>query len=123
MEICEKYGLYMIFLITPQTSEERIMQISGYSKGFIYMVSAASTTGAKQGFQREQIDYFKRIEKMELPLPRLIGFGISTCETFEEACRYANGAIIGSAFMKSLTGGTSLEGKISEFVKQIRQST
>jgi len=123
MEICEKYGLYMIFLITPQTGEERIMQIAGSSKGFIYMVSAASTTGAKQGFQREQIDYFSRIEKMALPLPRLIGFGISSGETFEEACQYANGAIIGSAFMKSLSAEASLERKISEFVRQIRQTS
>lgn len=119
-EICEKYGLYMIFLITPQTGKERIKLISGCSKGFIYMVSAASTTGAKQGFQSDQIDYFRRIEKMALSLPRLIGFGISTGETFKEACRYANGAIIGSAFMKSLSAGGGLDVKISEFVKLIR---
>jgi tryptophan synthase alpha chain len=119
--ICEKYGLHMIFLITPQTSRERILRISGCSRGFIYMVSAASTTGAKQGFQAEQIDYFSRIEKMGLPLPRLIGFGISSGETFREACRYANGAIIGSAFMKSLYSAENLGATISAFVKQIRQ--
>ena len=122
-KICEKYGLHLIFLITPQTGKERILQISGCSSGFIYMVSAASTTGAKQGFKADQIDYFSRIEKLDLPLPRLIGFGISSGETFREACRYANGAIIGSAFMKSLSAEGNLGGTISAFVKQIRQDS
>lgn len=117
MEICVKYGLHMIFLITPQTSEERIYRIADLSKGFLYMVSAASTTGAKHGFQPEQIEYFKRISEMQLPLPRLIGFGISSGQTFRQACQYANGAIIGSAFMKSLSGHGSLSHKISGFVK------
>jgi tryptophan synthase alpha chain len=119
-EICEKYGLYMIFLITPQTGEERINRITALSRGFVYMVSAASTTGAKQGFRPEQIDYFNRIGKMDIPLPRLIGFGISSAETFKEACKYANGAIIGSAFMKALTAGGDLEKNISVFIRKIR---
>ncbi len=115
--ICEKYGLHMIFLITPQTSEERILRIAGLSKGFVYMVSSAATTGARQGFQPEQIHYFKRISEMKLSAPTLIGFGISTAETFEQACQYANGAIIGSAFMKSLSGEGSIAEKVSGFVK------
>jgi tryptophan synthase alpha chain len=116
-EICIKYGLHIIFLITPQTSKERIYRIASLSKGFLYMVSAASTTGVKSGFQPEQIEYFKRISEMQLPLPRLIGFGISSEQTFRQACRYANGAIIGSAFMKKLSGEGSLPQKISDFVK------
>jgi tryptophan synthase alpha chain len=114
---CEKYGLHMIFLITPQTGEERIRRIARLGSGFLYMVSAASTTGVKEGFRPGQLEYFKRISEMNLPLPRLIGFGISSGETFRQACRYANGAIIGSAFMKSLSGESSLGEKISAFVK------
>lgn len=117
MEICINHGLHMVFLITPQTSEERIYRIASLSKGFLYMVSAASTTGVKSGFRPEQIEYFKRISEMQLPMPRLIGFGISSEQTFRQACRYANGAIIGSAFMKSLSGEGSLPQKISDFVK------
>lgn len=116
-DITEKSGLHMIFLITPQTAEERIRRIAGLSRGFLYMVSAASTTGAKKGFLPDQIDYFKRISAMQLPLPRLIGFGISSRETFAEACRYANGAIIGSAFMKALSEHGPLYKKISSFVE------
>ncbi|MFC2112087.1 tryptophan synthase subunit alpha [Bacteroidota bacterium] len=119
--ICEKYGLYMIFLITPQTSESRIRQIAGLSKGFIYMVSAASTTGSKTGFQQEQVDYFKRISEMDLPLPRLIGFGIFSADTFNQACQYANGAIIGSAFMKSLSTDGKLGDKIRGFIRGLSQ--
>ena len=116
-EICEKYGLHMFFLITPQSAAERITRIAQLSRGFIYMVSAAATTGARQGFQPEQINYFKRISSMKLSVPTLIGFGISTAGTFKEACKYANGAIIGSAFMKSLSAGGSIHEKVSEFVK------
>ncbi len=115
--ICEIHGLHMIFLITPQTTEGRIRRIAGLSRGFLYMVSAASTTGTREGFLPEQLEYFKRISGMKLPVPRLIGFGISSGETFHEACKHANGAIIGSAFMKSLSEEGSLPEKISAFKK------
>jgi tryptophan synthase alpha chain len=118
--ICEKYGLNMIFLITPQTSQERIQRIDTLSQGFIYMVSAAATTGARQGFQPEQLSYFKRISEMKLSTPTLIGFGISTAETFIEACNYARGAIIGSAFMKTLSGEGSIAEKVSAFMTEIK---
>ena len=81
--------LHMIFLISPQTAEERIREIDRLGSGFIYMVSSASTTGVKSGFQPDQIDYFGRIKAMDLKLPQLIGFGISTRETYQQACRYA----------------------------------
>jgi tryptophan synthase alpha chain len=112
--------LNMIFLISPQTAEERIREIDRLGSGFIYMVSSASTTGVKSGFQPEQIDYFERIRAMDLKLPRLIGFGISTRETYQQACQYASGAIIGSAFMKSLMGEGSIPDKVNTFVNQIR---
>jgi tryptophan synthase alpha chain len=113
-------GLHLIFLISPQTSAERIRKIDELGNGFIYMVSAASTTGVKSGFQPEQIRYFERIRAMDMKLPRLIGFGISNRETYNQACRYASGAIIGSAFMKSLMGEGPIPGKVSAFIHQIR---
>jgi tryptophan synthase alpha chain len=112
--------LHMIFLISPQTAEDRIREIDSAGRGFIYMVSSASTTGVKSGFQPEQIKYFERIKAMDLRLPQLIGFGISTRETYEQACRHASGAIIGSAFMKSLMGRGTIPEKVSSFVEQIR---
>ncbi len=115
--IFEKYGLINIFLITPQTSDERIRYIDSVSNGFIYMVSSASTTGTKSGFGREQNKYFQRIAKMNLSNPQIVGFGISNEGTFKQATKFSNGAIIGSAFIKHLTAnGTS---NIGSFVNQI----
>ncbi len=109
----EEYGLYNIFLITPQTSHRRILRINEVSKGFIYMVSSASITGAKQGVSQEQVNYFERIQNMSLSVERLIGFGISNKETFNAVCKYASGAIIGSAFIDQLSKDASDEAIIS----------
>ena len=116
--IFKKHGLINVFLITPQTSDERIKAIDNASEGFIYMVSSASTTGAKQGFGAEQSNYFDRIANMQLKNPQIVGFGISNAETFGQATQKAKGAIIGSAFIKHLTEN-GVDG-ISDFVKQIR---
>ena len=101
--IFEKYGLINVFLITPQTSNERIHFIDSISNGFIYMVSSASVTGSQSGFGIEQTNYFKRIEEMCLNNPQIIGFGISDNTSFTQATDHAKGAIIGSAFIKHLT--------------------
>ena len=114
----EEHGIYNIFLMTPQTSEKRVFQINEASKGFIYMVSSASITGAKQEVSQAQIDYFERIQKMNLSVQRLIGFGISNKETFDNACQYASGAIIGSAFINQLNKDDSDEA-ITSFVGSI----
>ena len=104
----EKYGLINVFLITPQTSVERINFIDSISNGFIYMVSSASVTGSNSGFGDEQTKYFKRIAEMNLKNPQIIGFGISNNETFTQATTHAKGAIIGSAFIKYLTKMVSI---------------
>ncbi len=101
--IFKKYGLINVFLITPQTSEERIREIDEASEGFIYMVSTASVTGSKLGFGDVQTEYFERIAKMKLKNPQIVGFGIKDAETFKAATKDAKGAIIGSAFIKHLT--------------------
>lgn len=101
--IFKKYGLLNTFLITPQTSDERIHQIDAASDGFIYMVSSASVTGSKSGFGTTQTEYFERIAKMKLKNPQIVGFGIKDAATFKAATKNANGAIIGSAFIKYLT--------------------
>ncbi|WP_190811567.1 tryptophan synthase subunit alpha [Flagellimonas sp. S3867] len=116
--IFKRYGLINVFLITPQTSDERIQAIDKASDGFIYMVSSASTTGAKEGFGTEQKAYFDRLAAMQLKNPQIVGFGISNSQTFEQATATTKGAIIGSAFIKHLTqNGTD---KIADFVKGIR---
>ena len=119
-DIFSMYNLHNILLITPQTPAERIRQIDHASSGFIYMVSSASTTGAGKKVEDFHQDYFVRIQEMNLKNQRLIGFGISDHETFANACRYASGAIIGSAFVNALEGPGSLEEKITSFTESIR---
>jgi tryptophan synthase alpha chain len=114
-------GITISFLITPQTPEARIRKIDKLSTGFVYVVSSYAITGAKTGISEAQIDYFKRIQAMKLKNPTLIGFGISDKETFDTACQYANGAIIGSAFIKALTKGHDVKEVAKAFITSIKK--
>lgn len=96
------YGLKIIMLITPETSDRRIRYIDDNTDGFIYMVSSAGTTGAQKSFDRQRMEYFERIENMHLKNPHLIGFGISNRQTYETANAHASGCIIGSKFVSLL---------------------
>jgi len=117
-KLFEEYGLRNIFLITPQTSDERIRFIDSVSNGFIYMVSSASVTGSTSGFGEDTKAYFKRINDLQLKNPQIVGFGIKDEETFNQATEYAKGAIIGSAFIKHLNeNGVS---KFDTFVQNIK---
>lgn len=106
--IAERYKLEFVFLITPETSEERIRLIDSHTNGFIYMVSSAATTGTQTSFDNK-VDYFNRINAMKLKNPRLIGFGISNKSTRDMVNRYSSGAIIGSAFIKALGEKQTIE--------------
>ncbi len=119
-DLFRDYGICHSLLITPHTSEARIRYIAGLSGGFLYMVADAATTGVRDRIGEHQVEYFERIRNMNLPVPGLIGFGISTHETFSTACRYARGGIIGSAFIRSLGEGGTLEEKTGRFISSIR---
>lgn len=118
--IAEKHGIHMIMLITPETSEERIRLIDENTSGFIYMVSSASVTGAKSVFGDENLQYFRRVNSMNLKNPRLIGFGISNKMTFDAACESASGAIIGSKFVSLLGSEKSIEAAVDKLMEAIR---
>jgi tryptophan synthase alpha chain len=113
-----KFELHAIFLISPTTSEQRIQKIDEVSGGFIYAVSASSTTGSKSEFTEQQIEYFNRLKSMQLRNPFLIGFGISSQESFAKASLYSSGAIIGSAFINFLKDNPS--DTVTQFVKRIK---
>lgn len=114
----EKHSLSNVFLVTPESSAERIRRIDTISKGFIYLLSSSATTGQSFEQAAEHTAYFERIRAMQLNNPILIGFGIATQSAFAQACKYANGAIVGSAFVKQLEQ-KGLEG-ISAFVRSLR---
>ncbi len=105
VELFEKHDLCPIFLVTPQTSDERIRELDAASRGFLYAVSTASTTGGAGGFNDVQVAYFQRIAKLELKNPVLVGFGISDKKAFETVCQYLNGGVVGSAFIRSQEAG------------------
>ena len=119
--IFEAAGVSNIFLVTPQSPEARIRAIDTNTNGFIYVVSSAAVTGAKSGISDTQIEYFQKLQNMQLKNPSLIGFGISDNESFKATCKYASGAIVGSAFVKLLATSKDLDKDITNFIKDLKQ--
>jgi tryptophan synthase alpha chain len=115
--VIQKHGLDFIFLVTPETSEERILKLDRLSSGFLYAVSSSSLTGSDKDFAPVE-SYLQRLQALPLKNPVLVGFGIKDKGTFETACRYASGAIIGSAYIKALED----EAPIAETTKTFIQS-
>lgn len=116
--IVKAHGLDFIFLVTPETSEERITKLDALSTGFLYAVSSSSITGSDKDFAPVQ-EYLKRLQAMKLANPILVGFGIKDKATFDTACNYAAGAIIGSAYIKALDGAGNIERTTKEFVSRV----
>lgn len=117
--IIKKYGLDFIFLVTPETSEERVRKLDSLSSGFLYAVSSSATTGKDKDFTAVE-RYLQRLQSMQLKNPVLVGFGIKDKETFQSACKYANGAIIGTAFIKALSEGKDVKPVIEKFMNSLR---
>lgn len=116
--IIKKYGLDFIFLVTPETSEERIRKLDSLSSGFLYAVSSSSITGTDKDFGAVE-KYLKNLQDMRLKNPVLVGFGIKDKNTFNMASKYANGAIIGSAFINALQNGNTIEESTKKFLNSI----
>ena len=117
-ELFQQHNLHFIFLITPETSEERIRKIDRLSSGFIYAVSSSSTTGNNKAIEGQQA-YFKKLQEMKLSNPVLVGFGIKDKQTFNAACEHTNGAIIGSAYIKALENSRNVTQITKEFLNNI----
>ncbi len=121
-ELCSRYDIPMIMLITPETSEERVRLIDEHCDGFIYMVSSASTTGTRDSFGDAQLEYFNRINSMKLRHNRLIGFGISNARTLADAQTHASGAIVGSKFIKSLSAHPDdIAGAVADLMRALKE--
>jgi len=118
-EIFLEHGLSNIFLVTPQTSEERIRKIDDLSNGFVYLISTSATTGQNLQVSHVTTTYFSRVANMGLKNPTMIGFGIRDKQTFDAACQYANGGIIGTAFVSAIATG-NLKENITEFMQRFK---
>jgi len=119
--LSKKYDLKFIMLITPETSQERIRLIDSNTEGFIYMVSTASTTGAKAEFNQQTNEYFERVNAMNLKNPRLIGFGISNKKTLDNAWSNSSGAIIGSKFVTCLNDNSNAQTAVDALLKDLQR--
>lgn len=116
--IIKKYELDFIFLVTPETSNERIKKIDALSSGFLYAVSSSSTTGSDKNMT-DVSSYLKKLQSLELKNPVLVGFGIKDKKTFDAACENANGAIIGSAYIKALENSADVASTTKEFLNNV----
>jgi tryptophan synthase alpha chain len=116
--IIKKYGLDFIFLVTPETSDERIKKLDSLSSGFLYAVSSSSITGSDKDFSSVE-KYLQRLQNMKLQNPILVGFGIKDKQTFDSACKYANGAIIGTAFIRAIENASDIESATKNFLESI----
>lgn len=116
--IIKKYGLDFIFLVTPETSEERLKKLDSLSSGFLYAVSSSATTGKDKDFNAVE-KYLQRLQSYQLKNPVLVGFGIKDKQTFQSVSKYANGAIIGSAYIKALDGANDIETATKVFLDGI----
>jgi len=117
--IIRKYGLDFTFLVTPETSKDRIQKLDSLSSGFLYAVSSSSLTGSDKDFSIME-DYLQRFQTLGLQNPVLVGFGIKDKTSFEKACQFTNGGIIGSAFIKALENSNDIQQATSAFIQSIR---
>jgi tryptophan synthase alpha chain len=117
--IIKKNGLDFIFLVTPETSEQRIKKLDELSTGFLYAVSSSSTTGSNKNMADVK-NYLQKLQRLKLGNPVLVGFGIKDKSTFEAACANANGAIIGSAYIKALAEPGNVADITRKFLETIR---
>ena len=116
--VIKKHGLDFVFLVTPETSEERIKRLDQLSSGFLYAVSSSSTTGRDKNMTDVNM-YLAKLKNLKLKNPVLVGFGIKNKQTFEAACEIANGAIIGTAFIRSVENSDDVREATKKFIHSI----
>ncbi len=116
--IIKKYNLDFIFLVTPETSDERIKKLDSLSTGFLYAVSSSSTTGSEKKAANTD-EYLKKLRSLNLKNPVLVGFGINNKQSFDAVCQLADGAIIGSAYIKALENSVDVNAATKSFLSSI----
>jgi tryptophan synthase alpha chain len=115
--LTRQHNLSMVFLVTPATPEARIHEIDRLSHGFIYVVTAAATTGKDLVLDKSTQDYFSRLQQLSLRNPLIAGFGIRDKQGFDQVCRYVNGAVVGSGLIRALQQDSSTPETVAGYVK------
>jgi tryptophan synthase alpha chain len=117
-KIITENNLDFIFLVTPETPEQRVKKLDSLSNGFLYAVSSSATTGKDKDFN-VVAQYLQKLQAMQLKNPILVGFGIKDKATFDAATLHTQGAIIGSAYIQQLTKGGDIETTTSQFLNSV----
>lgn len=112
-------GIHVVFLIAPSLPEDRIKMIAGKSRGFVYVVSGSSTTGASGEFDSSQLKKLESTLNTIEGIPAMVGFGIHDRKSFEAATKNAAGGIVGSAFIRELKDN-NMDDAIEKLVKRIK---
>ncbi|MFW6273450.1 MAG: tryptophan synthase subunit alpha [Halanaerobium sp.] len=125
-EHLSSYGISQIMLVTPNTSEQRLKEITAKSSGFLYCVALLGTTGDdQQGVYPELESYLDRVRKTAGELPLGLGFGIDGPEKVKKIIDYPDGIIIGSALIKAIQAGETeaeMLDNAGEFVREIKKT-
>ena len=117
-KIITENNLDFIFLVTPETPDQRVKKLDSLSNGFLYAVSSSATTGKDKDFN-VVAQYLQKLQAMQLKNPILVGFGIKDKATFDAATVHTQGAIIGSAYIQQLTKGGDIETTTSQFLNSV----
>jgi tryptophan synthase alpha chain len=117
-KIIKENGLDFIFLVTPETPDQRVKKLDSLSNGFLYAVSSSATTGKDKDFN-VVAQYLQKLQALQLKNPILVGFGIKDKATFDAATVHTQGAIIGSAYIQQLSKGGDIETITSQFLNSV----
>ncbi len=119
-QACWDVGLENVMFITPVSDEERVRLVLSLARGFVYYVSVTGVTGARQTVNREALNHIKEIKNKFMPeIPIMLGFGISSPETVEQACKVADGVIVGSAIINEIDPESSWQENLSKIRRKI----
>ena len=116
---CRRTEIDSIFVVAPNTSDERLAQVTKLCTGFIYAASIMGVTGTRTAVSSQAKDLVARIRKFS-NLPVAVGLGVSNREQAKEVAQYADGVIVGSAFIKLILANTDKQ-KALAGVKQLAQ--
>lgn len=117
-QIASEQGLCNVLMVAPTTPNERISPIAGLSTGFIYLIAARGITGERQDVSTDLADNVARIRAVT-DTPILAGFGISAPEQVREVCRFADGAIVGSAIVRRIRDAVNERASREKMVRDI----
>jgi tryptophan synthase alpha chain len=117
-EVFSRFGLANMFLITPQTTKDRIKRLDAQSSGFLYVVSGPGVTGGSVGVSPELNDYLLRLRNMNLKSPLMVGFGIRDGDQMDRICEFADGVIVGSAFIRALADSSDPRKDTRDFIRK-----